>query len=528
MKVSGKSSLVFLICLVAGVVLLPFSVFAESSGFYRVIGLPENDAGLLVVRILQIIWIILTLGSLGVAILAFLRMRNSGDDLVQAQTAKKLLLFGAIGFGVSLVITIILFVAYGALASKYQQTVSTPTKGEQEGESQYSFGKPLNQFLKITNHYPARDERGISRNAKILITFADPVKPESVLEQGGALKKNVIRLLMQGDQFKNAIAAQGTFSDDHKILSLTPEKLLGDVNKKMFYSVTVTDTLLKETQESLLGLGNSYQWQFEISGVIDNTPPQLESVVPFANQEQELWHKNSLIQLTFNEALDPNSISGKKIIVTNEITKKPIDGFWAIGNAYRSLSFVSQEPCGKNACQDVIYCLPKDAKILVNAKAANLAKQPKAERPFLAQSPFDGIVDASGNSFDGNKDGKSQGSAQDSYNWTFKTNDLLHTESARIEFLQPSRDKTRVDLMAPVEALFTSLMDVTSLHNGTVVLSQELSTWLTAVNHEKAKKTSVKVFHDPFKKDTLYTPLVRSEVRDIYQQCFYPCQGPAK
>lgn len=523
-----KSLFTFFIVTASGI-LVPLFVFAQSSGFYRLAGLPENDNGLLVIRILQIIWIILTVCSLGVAILGFLRMRNSGDDLVATQEAKKIFLFGAIGFGVSLIITIILFFAYGALVAKYeQQTTPPPHTGQEFDQTGNSFGKPLNQFLKITSHYPARDERSISRNVKILITFADPVKPESVLEQDSSLKKNVIRILLQGDQFKNSIPAKGIFNNDHTILTLTPDKLLGDVNKKIFYSVAITDLLQKETQESLLGSGNSYMWQFEISGSIDNTPPHVESVVPFANQEQEIWAKNSLIQITFNEALDPSVVSGKKMTVTNEITKKSLEGTWSIGNGYRSLSFVSQEPCGKNACQDIMYCLPKDSKISTTLKAANLIMPARAERPFLAQSPFDGITDAAGNSFDGNMNGKSEGSANDSYTWSFKTNDLMNSEPVSIEFIQPGRDKTGVDIQAPLEVLFTRLMDVTSLHNGTIVLSQEVSTWLMARNHEKAKKTSVKVFHDPLKKDTLYTPLVRSEARNMYQQCFFPCQGPPK
>lgn len=533
MKLSHFQRLFFYLCLTAGFLILPFGVFAESTGVFKLVGLPADDVSLLIIRLFQILWLLASIVFLVLLIVGFLKQRNAGDDLAEGAQGKKLLLIGGIGLGASLLISVILFFIYASLEKNYLQMQNGAVKKTDQNILEPSFGRPLNQYLKIVSHFPARDERNIARNIKIMITFAEPMNETSIMDDKKSLKKNSVRILAKGASFQAALDAHAELSADHKILSITPDKLLGDLNAKIFYSVTVTDLVKKETGESLLGNGSGYSWQFEVSGVVDTTPPQVESVVPFASSK-EPWSTNTLIQITFNEAIDPSALNGKKLFVMNETTKKTVEGTWSFGNAYRTLSFLSQEPCGKNACQETLFCLPKDSILRVTVLASNLVQPKKAESPNKGKFPYDGIVDVAGNSLDGGgesgvqKNGKSEGPSQDNYTWSFKTSGILDTTAPVVEFVQPARDKTGVDLTAPLEVLFSKLMDLTSLQNGTIVLSNDISTWMTAINYEKVKKTSVKVNHDPLKKDTLYTPLIKAEVHDVFQNCFYPCNGPMK
>lgn len=522
--------------LAIGGIFLPLVVFAQSSGVYALVGLPANDNGLLIMRIFQLIWIVVGLLSLILLIVGFLRVRNAGDNLSDGATGKRFILIGGVGLGLSLLLTVILFFIYGSLERKFVLGGNETKKPSQEDSAQPSFGRYLNQYLKITDHFPARDDKNIPRNVKILITFAEPLSQASIMDSSNALKKEAIRIMPKGAAFSASLSAHAEVSADHKILSLTPDKLLGELNAKTLYSITVTDRVLKETGESFLGVGQSYSWQFEVSGVVDNTPAQVESLVPFATTDvqKNSWPMNTLVQVTFTKPVDPSALSGKKLFVMNETAKKPVEGTWTLGNSYRTLSFSSQEPCGKNACQETLFCLPKDSILRVTVLAATLSQPKKAENPNRSKLPLDGVADLSGNSLDGGgeagvqKNGKSDGPSQDNLTWSFKTSGDKETSTPVLEFMQPGRDATGVDLNAPIELLFSKLLDLTSIHNGTVVLSNEVSTWMTAKNYDQVKKTSVKVNHDPFKKDTLYTPTVKAELHDVFQQCFYPCNGPPK
>ncbi len=178
---------------------------------------------------------------------------------------------------------------------------------------------------------------------------------------------------------------------------------------------------------------------------------------------------NSAIQINFNEAINPLTVSGsaaevdKYIRVVNaSASSSPagatcsndkdcrsykcdnsvcvgnyIGGKFMVSNGYKTLEFVSDRECGMNGCGEKIYCLPANSHLSLELMAANLKVcssdidcaalnpfktcsstafgyktcQDTAGRNFPAANlgALDGIVDAAINSFDGARNGFADG-----------------------------------------------------------------------------------------------------------------------
>lgn len=178
---------------------------------------------------------------------------------------------------------------------------------------------------------------------------------------------------------------------------------------------------------------------------------------------------NSAIQINFDEAINPLTISGsatevdKYIRVVNaSASSSPsgtacnndsqcrsykcesnvcvgnyIGGKFMVSNGYKTLEFISDRECGMNGCGEKIYCLPANSHLSVELMAANL-KTCNSDTDCAALSPFktcsstvfsyktcqnaagqnyptanlsslDGVVDAAINSFDGARNGFADG-----------------------------------------------------------------------------------------------------------------------
>lgn len=179
--------------------------------------------------------------------------------------------------------------------------------------------------------------------------------------------------------------------------------------------------------------------------------------------------KNTVIQINFNEAVNPLTVSGSsteladKLQVVNasdtalaggDICTKDEDcssykcsngtcdgnelaGTFTVSNQYRTVEFISDTKCGVNGCGENIYCLPANSHLKVEVKAASL--QPCTPNggectvtPYTtctqgvcndatnnknnptAQSA-NGVLDLADNSLDGNRNDNPQGRV-DTYN----------------------------------------------------------------------------------------------------------------
>lgn len=174
---------------------------------------------------------------------------------------------------------------------------------------------------------------------------------------------------------------------------------------------------------------------------------------------------NSVVQLTFNEAMNPMVLSGTadelksyvKLVNANTASKANggacaqnsdclsyncqatvcvgdyVAGKFSLNNAYRTLEFVSSKECGVNSCGETMYCLPAGSHLALKINASKLkscssstdcqslapysdciagvcrdvAKQ--TNYPLADSLKLDGAVDLSFNSLDGNRDKKADG-----------------------------------------------------------------------------------------------------------------------
>jgi hypothetical protein len=172
---------------------------------------------------------------------------------------------------------------------------------------------------------------------------------------------------------------------------------------------------------------------------------------------------NSAIQINFNEAINPLTVSGSASEVANYIrvvnanassslagvacnlaadcrsykcqnnvcVGDYLGGKFKVSNGYKTLEFISDVKCGVNGCGEEIYCLPANSHLSLELVAANL-KTCTTNTDCLAMAPYsicgatafayrtcqdaaghnyptanlsnlDGIVDAAVNSFDGDR-----------------------------------------------------------------------------------------------------------------------------
>jgi hypothetical protein len=177
---------------------------------------------------------------------------------------------------------------------------------------------------------------------------------------------------------------------------------------------------------------------------------------------------NTVIQLNFNEAVNPLLIAGSADEVSQNIkvvnasasalasnascaqdsdclsyncdnsvcVGDYLSGDFTVSNMYRTVEFRSDVACGQNACGDTIYCLPANSHLAVRLRAADLHScqtnndcsqfapfsycglsnsfqvcqdENQNNYPVADFNNLNGVVDAATNSFDGNRNSFAEG-----------------------------------------------------------------------------------------------------------------------
>ncbi len=492
------------------------------------------DARTIALNAIQIFWWIALAASIGVLAWGFVLLRSRRDDLVEAARAKKFVLAGAIGAVISIIFLVVLFIIGRFFAPTAPGTGGVPQPVP--GVSSLAGFTPLGQFSKVASTYPARDEQNVARNVRILVTFTEAISRASVADERGILNADAVRIsaaaFKKGDEASKTVAARAELSPDGTILTIIPDEPLGAPDEKARYLVSLTSAIHRANGESLFGDTGGYSWGFEVSGIMDNTPPAVESILPIPDSTDARVAKNALVQITFTKPLDPSALQGGKIQVLDAKSNTAVSGSLRFGNTYRTVTFYPTAQCGKNSCGQTVYCLPEKASLKVVAAAATLPASPNAETPNRAKAPHDGIVDVSGNSLDGGgergakKNGRAEGPPNDSFFFAFQTTDQLFTEHPKIARIEPGRDGTGVAANAPIRIRFSNYMDLTSLHAHSVILGPSVNYWITSAHEPEHKGSSATINHDVLTDRTLYSPQVTADVVDAYQNCFNPCIGP--
>ncbi len=431
----------------------------------------------------------------------------------------------------------------------------------------------------IESHYPPRDATGVPRNTAIIVTFKKAIKISSIIDGyndagtpadrsddtvSEALNANAVKIYRTSAGQSGALgntAVRVHFTDDRKTFVFRPVDYLGSPTENVDYTVALMANAiqLENGKPAFAGAyANGYKWSFQTSTVIDTTPPKVVSVFPAQNQ---IVAKNAIVEMTFNEAVDPTAASG---IVLNGKgftnirlqpgtggALPPIDGEYKISNQYRTVEFIPGPPaCGVNTCGEQVFCLPGATGVNGTIRAATL-DGPGPAAAFLAAG-YDGVVDVAGNSLDGNGDGTAAGPDGDNYAWNFTTTDQINLAPPRIEATTPPADlgdyagRSNADPFAPVHVRFDSLIQSSSFNTDNASIAtyepaamDDTFWWTTAMDSLTDKNTPVLstadipvksdayILHRTFATSTLYDPSLTSSIRNVYQNCFNPVSSQA-
>lgn len=563
--------------LAAGFLTYPVLAWAQLASSQKTVEQAAAVAGVgtdLVTVIGRIIYIFL--GLLGVVLLVlllyagFLWMTSAGEA-DKIDTAKKIIrnaIIGLIIIASSWAITAFVINALsGAVGMGGIQGGGSYTPGGLMGSSG-SLGSGIIEY-----HLPRRNATDVPRNSPMIITFKAAINPASFIKdwtednsQATGLNSDNIKVFRVGDENTALTTEQArvSFTEDRLTFVIRPVDLLGSPNNNVKYLVRLkggnSGILLNQGGAAFGGAFNDgYEWGFEVSTKVDTTPPKVISAIP---QTGGKYARNVVIQITFNEAVDPTSASGKfenqsgfsNIAVRPDGGQgSPLSGTYKVTNQYRTVEFLTMDKCGLNSCGRDVYCLPGNATLEVGVKAATLSEQPPLAQ--LTESGFDGVTDIVGNSLDGNGNGTAEGPSGDNYIWSFGTSNDIKLTPPQIEETVPEafvgQGQSNRPLDENVTARFDTLMQSSTLNTESALIQPkgpgeiDLDTFwfyvgmnlLTANNTlvgpgEVAEKSQLVIEHRPYLPSGLlpeelnyYNPFLFSDLQDAYQNCFNPAQS---
>lgn len=527
--VVGLVSFLFFISFTSGVAhaqVLPTSPLQAGILPLTDIGLPTQDPRIIVANLIRVFLSLLGMIALILILYGGFTYMTSAGDPEKVTKAKRILSNAIIGLAIIVAsYAIVAFILSQLYTAFYGGHGGVGLPGGPGGE-----GGTLGGGI-IESHYPPRNATGIPRNTKIIITFKEKMLLSSLMDDQKTPDPADDRMNFANIKIRKTSdnASSGPFvtnvraavTEDQKTFVFGPLDLLGSSTEKTSYTVVLGSGIKKANGDPAFGSFGSYDWQFEVSTVVDNTPPQIDSVIPFPDSTNP---RNVVVQVNFNEAIDPTTASGTvtagkfRNITVADKAGKIVDGTYMVSNMYQTVEFVTNDLCGRNSCGDDIFCLPASADLTALVKAASVDSNPPE-----AKFPYDGIVDVAGNALDGNKNGKAESSPIDDYTWSFKTTDEIDLTPPKIEKTDPTKMTGNVPLDKLINTNFTKLMMFSSLNTDNVTIGG-VNYWITAANI--GTKSVGTINHDPLAKDTKYTPAVGSGAKDIYQNCYNPCIGP--
>ncbi len=365
-----------------------------------------------------------------------------------------------------------------------------------------------------------------------------------------------------------------------------PIKPLGDNLEKFWYTVRLNNSVKKEKKIGNNSVGafdgqhyQFYSWEFQTDTIFDFSPPRVVSVYPSKGGTEA---RNTIVQVNFNEAMDPMVTQGVikqggsfSHMIINYGKTSPVAptasttfGSWTISNGYRTAEFVPKNECGTNSCGEKMYCLDlqgcaKNDLQCTNAFATLVRTGMKiggGAQPFEA-IPFSGVMDAAGNALDGNKDNKYQtppgkgflmiGADEvtstpekyvpDNYGWDFNILNKIDRVSPYITILTPNLDQGGVAEDEEVRVNFSKLMWLKTIKD--MSLEEYPEAFATDSDGKKvavdfyyyltssldSPKTITWIKHrifGPNDTDYYYAPIIPGSVKALNQNCLYPGFGP--
>jgi len=455
---------IVLLCVsVAGVYALSHTpVFAQTTEAVTNVETVATRAGIANVSIYtivgRVIYVFLSLVGLillGYMLYAGFLWTTAGENQENVERARRMIQNAIIG----LLIIAASFAITSFILSRLSD-VSSNGGGESSSVPPLSFPSAAGALGNgiIEYHLPERDASGVPRNTSIIVTFKEPIKISSLVQgydDAGtpddltddrattALNVGTVRIIKMGGGREETLTTGQVdvrFTEDRKTFVFKPRDWLGSPTVNTDYRVELmpgrTGLLLQDGNPAFGPEHPSgYRWQFEVSTLVDLTPPRITSIIPARGVQPP----NVVIQINFDEAIDPTSAAGvfragrgfsnievgaAAPISDPTAVSTRVEGEFKISNRYQTVELITDDICGRNACGRDIHCLPRLSTISLLAKAAQVSSEPPQARIISTGGGgalYDGIVDIASNSLDGNNDGTAQGPALDSVRTTFAT-----------------------------------------------------------------------------------------------------------
>ncbi|PLX25685.1 hypothetical protein C0580_01760 [Candidatus Parcubacteria bacterium] len=481
-----------------------------------------------IVGVVNVLLGLLGIIAVGIMIYGGYTWMTSQGNPDKIDRAKKILVNGVIGL---MIIVSSYAIANFVLNKAFEATVSG---GGGPGPGGYSSGSGLGATV-LDSHFPPNCAVNVARNTNIFVSFREDIDTSLFIVTSGCnngaaacLSNNVtqahIRVIdtdagtpISGSDIAVTVndPAHPTHFELNPYNNLTGEAgLLGSPSEDTNYRVELNG-LSTALAEPVFPLG-SYTWEFRVGTFVDNTPPEVTFVMPdgLANP----YVRNSVVQINFSEAVNPMHVTG---IV--DVSGGPPDlnlsiseaggdvyGRYEIANQYRTVEFISSEPCGVNSCGFDIYCLPPSATIdgLVMA----------------------GVRDMAGNLLESGGDPDVHGEVPaDEYPWSFDTNNDIDLTPPYITYMDSGVD---INLTDPIYIVFSKSMSVTSINGSNMALYRNNigdTNFSFAFDTTVLPNDTVQILHDEFLPLTDYTATSTSNIQDSAQNCWYPCNcvGPS-
>lgn len=555
------------------------------------IALAGTDIRVIIGKIIRAALGLLGIIALALIVYAGFIIMTSGGDEQKITEGKKILINATIGLVIILSALAIVQFVLNALDKAIRGGEELAGGGPQVRIDTFEGSGGLGRIIK--DHYPFRGETNVARNTRLAITFAEPVDPATIIEDSNNnrifgdcrkddvfdwaedcdhLKSNALKIYVSTTTSLDALldadfvaaAALTTYDKDGKATTFTfrPFADLGNAEAPVWYTVHVSNnvTFVSTGRGIFENIRTPfYEWEFQTGIMLDRDPPHVESVIPRRAGETA---RNTIIQVNFDEAIDPTSAQGligpDSSFINLIFHNAGVTGAWEISNGYRTVEFLSDQPCGVNSCGQTMYCLPvacadpndtsckEDYTTLV--RTAELLAPDSWEAV-----PFSGVVDMTGNALDGNKDNRRDGKprmgwdfktvraeekAADNFWWDFVVKNHIDRTAPTVMHMEPSVDKENVREDAPLTLDFSKpLWSVTTRNIGLEEYPSPPDIdplWYAArttvehddLGHDYTKVTIEHRFFGPDHVALYYFPTIPSTVKSLNQNCFYPGRGP--
>lgn len=562
------------------------SVLAQGDSFglqpvERGLFLPSGDIRLIIARIINAVLGLLGIIAVVIIIYAGYVIMTAGGNEEKVTQGKRILVNAVIGLAIILsAFAIVQFILTRLGAA-------TGVAGLPEGRraavrASFEGSGALGNI--IADHYPFRDETDVRRNTRIAVTFREPIDPRSFIadtngngifgdcRDPGAraldwatdcdqLQTDVVRIQPTEPAGPVAPAAALAVYEgaENQVFTVVfrPLSLLGSDIQPVRYAVDLTEDMLKadgQTSAFAADRDGHYRWDFETGTKIDTDPPTVVEVYPAPGATVP---RNSIIQITFSEAMDPSVVQGRigsGSSFSNIIFGAgDVSGNWRVTNAYRTVEFVSDAPCGQNSCGEEMYCLPPTPASCPagsRCRAALVRTGQTVASTGFEGIPLTGVMDMAGNVLDGDGDGTPDGrpaippdprtistgeERPDNYLWEFTIGNTIDRTAPYIWLVLPGIDQEDVTEDADLKVTFSGRMWGATLRDISVVEhGLNLPFWyrvgFDTVRLDGADRTAADIDHrvfGPEGADVYYFPLIPSMVRSVTQNCLYPGRGPA-